>query len=126
MEKIDTVLTHPENFIFADETRCNAPIKNDGNVAGTKFITKKGTVPQKITKDHWFTLLPFTSSTGDAVYCVVIFKSDKIEPEFKVKMGINDRKKTSRNSKEENGIIASSGQGNYFPGGPSCEYNGKN
>ncbi len=96
-------------------------------MAGTKFITKKGTVPQQMasTKDHWFTLLPFTSATGDAVCCVVIFKSDKIEPDFEVKMGIDVRKKNSRNNKGEIDIIASSGKGNYFPGGPSCEYNRK-
>ncbi len=126
-KKIDTVLTHPENLIFADETGCNASMKNDGNVAGTKFITKKGTVPQQMasTKDHRFTLLPFTSATGDAVCCVVIFKSDKIEPDFEVKMGIDVRKKPSRNNIGEIDIIASSGKGNYFPGGPSCKYNGK-
>lgn len=88
---IDTVLTHPQNLIFADEKRCNASLKNDGYVAGTRFITKKGTVPQQMasTKDYWFTLLPFTLATGDAICCVVIFKSEKIELEFGVKMAID-------------------------------------
>ncbi len=93
-KNIDSVLTHTENLILANKTGCNASMKNDGNVAATKFITKKGMVPQQMasTKDHRFTLLPFTSATGDAVCCVVIFMSDKIGPEFKVKEGIDVRK----------------------------------
>jgi hypothetical protein len=70
--------THPEFIFFADETGCNTSQKKDGNYGGRKFICKKGTKPQQqaSTADHPFTVLPFTSATGEAVCCVVIFQSN--------------------------------------------------
>ncbi len=41
--KVDTKLTHPKYFLFADETGCNTSMKKDGYVAGTKYITQQGT-----------------------------------------------------------------------------------
>ncbi len=42
---IDTVVTHPDDLIFADKIGCNLSMKNDISMAGTKFITKKRTDP---------------------------------------------------------------------------------
>ncbi len=41
--KVDTKLTHPEYFLFADETGCNTSMKKDGHIAGTKYIIQQGT-----------------------------------------------------------------------------------
>ncbi len=53
-EKIDTKVTHPDYLLLADEMGCNTFMKKDGNVGNTKYIIKKGTVPQQIAfpKDH--------------------------------------------------------------------------
>ena len=77
--KQDIKITHPHYIMFADETGCNTSQKKDGHVGGTKLIVEKGTVPQVMfmssDTDHKFTLLPFTSASGEAVCCVVIFQS---------------------------------------------------
>ena len=50
--------------------------KKDGHVGGTKLIVEAGSVPQTVASDsdHKFTVLPFTSASGEAVCCVVIFQ----------------------------------------------------
>ena len=66
--KQDIKITHPHYIMFADETGCNTSQKKDGHVGGTKLIVEKGTVPQVMSSDtdHKFTLLPFTSASGEA------------------------------------------------------------
>ena len=46
------------------------------NVGNRKYIVEKGTTPQIIccTADHRFIILPFTSGSSEAVYCVPIFQ----------------------------------------------------
>ena len=41
---IDTLLTHANYLIFADETGCNTSQKIDGHTAGTKRIVAEGKV----------------------------------------------------------------------------------
>ncbi len=45
-EKIDTKLTHPQYLLIDEETGCNTCMKKNGNVASTKYITKKDTIPE--------------------------------------------------------------------------------
>mmetsp|Transcript_11312 Transcript_11312/g.24031 ORF Transcript_11312/g.24031 Transcript_11312/m.24031 type:complete len:208 (+) Transcript_11312:255-878(+) len=77
-KKVDTILTHPEYCLFANETGCNTSMKKDGHVAGTRYITKKGTQAQRMasTSEGRFTVLPFLSANGQPVCCVVIFQSN--------------------------------------------------
>ena len=74
-------ITHPDYILFADETGYNTSMKTDGNIAGTKYLIKKGTTPQCMasTMDHRFTVLPFTSGNGKAVLCVVIFQCSEAQ-----------------------------------------------
>ena len=62
-------ITKPEWILFADESGFNTLQKKDGHVGGQKFVVERGTTPQimALTTDHKFTLLPFTSASGEVV-----------------------------------------------------------
>ena len=62
-------INHPDYILFADESGCQTNQKQDGNVGNRKYIVEQGTRPQIIcsTLDHRFTILPFTSGSGEAV-----------------------------------------------------------
>ena len=125
---VDTILTKPEYVMFADETGCNTNQKGDGNIAGTKLVVKAGTTPQTMasTSDHRYTLLPFTSATGEAVCCVVIFQSEKEEPCMGWTEGMDIRVVDPvRDEKGKIIVEENRGPGKYFPGGPVCQFNGK-
>ena len=89
--KQDTKIIRPEYLLFADETGCSTSQKKDGQVGGTKYLCKKGTMPQMTacTNDHRFTVLPFTSSSGEAVCCAVIFQSKTGEVPINWKSGVD-------------------------------------
>ena len=74
-------ITKPGWILFADESGFSTAQKKDGHVGGQRYIVEIGTVPQTIasTTDHKFTLLPFTSASGEAVCCVVIFQGKQSE-----------------------------------------------
>lgn len=120
-------ITHPELIFFADETGCNTSQKKDGHVGGRKYVCARGSRPQQLasTTDHSFTLLPFTSATGEAVCCVVIFQcanEDELKATWATGIDI-----FVDPVKEKNNVIPfenNSGKGKYYPGGPSCEFNG--
>jgi hypothetical protein len=69
-------ITKPEWILFANESGFNTSQKKDGHVGGQKFVVERGTTPQIMasTTDHKFTLLPFTSASGKAVCCCIIFQ----------------------------------------------------
>ena len=64
-------------ILFAEESGFSTSQKKDGRVGGQKLVVERGTVSQtraSIT-DQKFTMLPFTSASGEAVCCTVIFQS---------------------------------------------------
>jgi hypothetical protein len=81
-ELCEVELTHPEYFLFADETGCNTSQKTDGHAAGTKYLVGFGQVPRTAcsTTDHRFTVLPFTSGSGAPVLLVVMFHGQGENP----------------------------------------------
>ena len=126
--KQGTKITRPEYLLFADETGCSTSQKKDGQVGGTKYLCKKGTTPQMMacTNDHRFTVLPFTSGSGEAVCCAVIFQSKTGEVLINCKSGVDIRSDDPlRNGHGEIDFETNTGEGKYFPGGPKCVYNGK-
>jgi hypothetical protein len=70
-------ITYPSYIMFADESGCSTSQKKDGHVGGQQFVVESGMVSQIVgsATDKKFTLLPFTSPTGEAVCCVIIFQS---------------------------------------------------
>eukprot|EP00956_Cyclotella_meneghiniana_P019536 scaffold33473_cov55-Cyclotella_meneghiniana.AAC.2 len=137
----DIMITHPESIIFADEVGVQCNQKKDNHVGEELFLCQKGTVPQLFssTRDFKFTLLPFTSASGEAIACVVIFKSEQVNEKktdcAEIEQngnsfwkGVRADWKLGIDHTVENGNIifeANIGPGKYFPGGPTCTYRGK-
>ena len=84
-------------------------------------------MPQMVTSDsdHKFTVLPFTSASGDTVCCVVIFQSNSGEVPIQWRMGIAETIDYIQNSNGEIDVAQNLGCGEFHPGGPKCKYNGK-
>jgi hypothetical protein len=63
-------------ILYADESGSQTNQKQDGNNGNRKFIVEHAARPQTIcsTVDHRFTILPFTSGSGEAVCCIKIFQ----------------------------------------------------
>ena len=120
-------IIHPDYIIFADKTGCNTSQKKDGQVGGRKLVVEKGTVLQVMSSDsdHKFTCLPFTSASGEAVCCVIIFQSKTGEVPFDWRMGIDAIVNPIQNGKGEITISHNIGAGKFYPGGPKCKYKGK-
>ncbi len=126
-KKVDTILTHPEYCLFADETGCNTSMKKDGHIAGTRYITEKGTRAQRMasTTEGRFTVIPFLSANGQPVCCVVIFQSNYKEPKLEWGKGIDIKVDPVRHTSGEIDFVASCGPGKHYPGGPQCIFNKK-
>lgn len=120
-------ITHPHYIIFGDETGFNTSQKKDGHVGGRRYVCGRDTVPQKkaATNDHKFTALPFTSASGEGVCCVIIFQCKTEQVPFEWQAGIDHTKGIVYNSDGSINAEESIGPGKYFPGGPKCNYNGK-
>ena len=68
-------LLHPEKLIFVDKVGSNTSQTKDGNVGGEKFLCEASARPQHRigTKDSHFTVLGFTSASGEPLMCAIIF-----------------------------------------------------
>jgi hypothetical protein len=71
-------------------------------------------------------LLPFTSASGEAVCCAIIFQSKQDGVPATWTTGI-DHSVQPILSADENEIELEGnfGEGKYYPGGPKCKFNGK-
>ncbi len=120
-------ITTPGWILFADESGFSTAQKKDRHVGGQRYM-ERGTVPQTIasTTDHKFTLLPFTSASGEAVCCVVIFQGKQSEVPATWRTGV-DLTVTQILTADGNKIDMdiNFGEGKSYPGGPTCKYNGK-
>ena len=126
--KQDIQINHPDYILFTDESRCRTNQKQDGNVGNRKYIVEKGTTPQIIcsTTDHWFTILPFTSGSGEAVCCALIFqhKGEEVPMIWKSVIDITVENPVC-NEKEELDLELNVCESQYYPGGPKCIFRGK-
>ena len=120
-------ITHKYAVFFADECGFLTSMKKDGNIAGTKFVVERGTIPQMraCTNDHRFTLLPVTSASGNAVCCIVIFQSELEEVPIHWQSGIDITVEPVKGADGKIDAKLNLGEGKYYPGGPKCSYNGK-
>ena len=121
------VITKPAYLLFADESGFNTSQQKDGNVGGTKFVVECATVPQSTSAhtDHRFTMLPFTSASGEAVCCVMIFQSDTEQVPQLWRTGLDHGPGLVRKEDGSIDIEDNLGEGKSYPGGPKCFYNGK-
>ena len=126
--KQDIRVIHPSYILFADESGFSTSQKKDGHVGGQKFVVESGTVPQIVasTADHKFTLLPFTSASGEAICCIIIFQSNQDGVPATWATGIDHSVQPVLRDDGKNIVIELNfGEGRYYPGGPKCKYHGK-
>ena len=119
---------HPDYILFADKSGCQTNQKQNRNVGNRKYIMEQSTRPQIFcsTLDHRFTILPFTSDSGKAVCCMLIFqhKEDKVPMTWKTEIDITVEN-SIRNEQEEMDLELSIGESKYYPEGPKCNFKGK-
>ena len=127
--KQDIKINHEHDLIFGNKNRCRTNQRKAVHVGGTTRIAQCRTVPQTVcsVNDHPFTILPFTSASGGAVCCVVIFTSNNdngvpILWKAGVDIEVIDPVRDEKNAID---FEMNSGEGKYYPGGPKCLYNGK-
>jgi hypothetical protein len=73
-------LTWPDRCVYVDETGCNTNMKEDGHIGGRRYVMAADQIEGARTgvKNYLhFTVLAFTSGTGEAIMCAVILKSEK-------------------------------------------------
>ena len=120
------VLTHPEMCFVADEVGSNISMRTDGHIGGEKLICERGSVPYKrvsVTEKH-FTVLGLTLLTGETLMCVVIITGkNRI---FHHEIGVNIFVPAIGKHTDKDYWVNNLGPGKRFPGGPSCNVNGKN
>ena len=115
-------------MLFADKSGCHTNMKKDGNIGNRKYIVQRGDIPQTpcCTNEHRFTILPFTSGSGEAVCCVIIFQKGSPGVPMNWKTGIDETVTPFRNTTGNPDYCDSNmGDGKYYPGGPKCNYKGK-
>ena len=86
-----------------------------------------GTVPQRIspTANHQFTMLPFTSGSGEAVCCVMIVQSETGEVPSLWRQGQDKLVDLIRDADGNVTLEANMSEGKAYQGGPACKYSGK-
>jgi hypothetical protein len=73
-------ITRPDRCVYVDETGCNTNCKNDGLIGGQRQVLGKNQKEggrTSATTDLHFTVLAFTSGTGEPIMCAIILKSEK-------------------------------------------------
>jgi hypothetical protein len=74
-------LVHPDDkLLFVDEVGSNASQANDGKIRGEKLLCISGGRPQERAKDAHFTMLGYTTASGEAVMCSIIFAAKELDP----------------------------------------------
>jgi hypothetical protein len=87
-------LTKPEQCVYVDKTGCNTNMKDDGHVGGRQYVMSVDQVEgdqSGVTRDIHFTVLAYTSGTGEVIMCAIILKSEKPVNEIPIswKLGID-------------------------------------
>ena len=108
-------LTHPEMCLVVDEVGANLNQKDDGHVGGQKFMCEVGAIPQiKVsTKDKHFTLMGFTSLSGEAVMCLLILTG--VNEKVEVETGIDLTAPTYGDYDDDDYFDQNCGKGKMFP-----------
>jgi len=116
-------IVKPELLLFVDEVGANMSQQEDRNIGGKKLLVAKDewALCQSTMNDGHFTMLGFTSTSGEPVSCVVIVAAQKME--VLVLMGYQPWAEIQGNG--EHDIVANSnGSNKLYPMGPTCTYLG--
>jgi hypothetical protein len=122
-------LTRPDRCVFVDETGCNTNMKDDGQIGGRRYVMAANQTEGArtgATSDIHFTVLAFTSGTGDVIMCAVIMKSEKTVSDLAVSwtLGIDVSKNVSDGQTLVE-IYDNNVEAGVSIGGPKCTFKGK-
>jgi len=114
-------LLRPDKLLFVDEVGSNTSQAKDGNIGGEKFLCLSGGRPQQRsnTKDAHFTVLGFTTASGEAVMCAIIFAAKEMDP-----LWVQGLDPFTEWEGEEFDIERNTGRGKRHPEGPECKFKG--
>ena len=123
--KVGLDIKRRDIMLMMDETGGNTSQKGDGFVGGEKLLCERGTVVrQKISvKDKHYTVLGLTNLDGETIMCIVIIAG--IKRSVLVETGLDVTADLVGTYGDVNFMKDNSGPGKRFPGGPTCEYKGK-
>ena len=116
-------IVKPELLLFVDKVGANTSQREDGNIGGEKLLVAKDkwAFCQSAMNDCHFTMLGFTSTSGEPVCCVVIVAAQKMEA--LVPMGYQPWAEIQGNGEQD--IVANSnGDDKLYPMDPMCTYLG--
>lgn len=115
-------LLHPNKLLFVDEVGSNTSQAKDGNMGGEKFLVlnKERPLQRSACKDSHFTVLGFTTASGEAVMCAIVFAAQELDPGWV--LGLDPFAPWVG---EENDVKANSSKDKRHPLGPECELMGK-
>jgi hypothetical protein len=119
-------MIQPNYLVFVDEVGDNTSQKDDGNIAGTKYIVgrKNRALMRAAQNDYHFTMLGFSLANGRPILCVIIVAC--IEIDAKIRMGLQPWCEVeSEGAVIENLEANSHGTEKYFHFGPTCTIDGK-
>lgn len=122
-------ITRPDYLLFVDKTGCNTNMKEDGFAGGQLFVLPVDMSSQSgrncATTDIHFTVLCFTSATGEPVLCAVILKSSQEITYIPLswKMGIDIRRDIVTGETRYGTFEANYGEGRACTGGSKCKFN---
>ncbi len=116
------ILLRPDKLLFVDEVGSNTSQAKDGNIGGEKFLCSSGGRPQQRanTKDAHFTVLGFTTASGNAVMCCIIFAAKELDPLWV--QGLDPFAEWEGGELE---VRKNTGKGKRHPQGPVCTFKGK-
>jgi hypothetical protein len=104
-------------------------MKNDGHVGGRRHVMGANQIEGGrigVVSDIYFTVLAFTSGTGNAIMCAIIMKLDKgvtdLPTSWKLEINISKEIKTSKTLLE---VYNNNLQIGASIGGPKCAYLGR-
>jgi hypothetical protein len=130
--KTQYLMTDPDYVLFADETGSNTNQKDDGRRGGELFVVpcsdNESCGLTGATTDIHFTVMCFSSATGNPVLAVVILKSEKHVDDIplSLKFGIDITKPADRSGTTKAEIFERNcGEDKMLCGGPKCFHNGK-
>ena len=122
-------ITHPYMALTCDEVGCNISQKGDGDVGRETFICAQSDEPMQSTsnKNSHFTCLGLTTFDGKPVMCVVLLTGKKrdVSIETGIDTSIDEVDMDVEEGKVFEYFEKNYGEGQIFPGGPTCTFNGK-
>ena len=110
---------------MVDKVGSNTSQAKDGNCGGEKYLVPNELRPQikAACKDTQFTILGFTTASGEPVMCDVIFAAKELDPAWV--LGLDPFCPWVGSANNDNQINQIMGKGKTHPLGLECEFMGK-